>query len=190
MDQAPSSCSRREDRMWIPGSRAIGLGRGLPDRLYDWIYFITKPEAALNERLHRVCPRQGDRRIFLRQCNGLCSPTPRGLSESSWERSCLQRSTNISDRTWTTIFGRPRPPPTDRDLQNEPLRRCLRGGRRHLRFHQVAGLRVVDASVFPNLIGGHIIAAVIMIAEKAVDLIIGKLAPTPPAPTRTASAPT
>jgi choline dehydrogenase len=50
-----------------------------------------------------------------------------------------------------------------------------------MRVHGVEGLRVVDASAMPYVTNGNIYAPVMMLAEKASDLILGNT-PLPPEP--------
>ena len=45
---------------------------------------------------------------------------------------------------------------------------------KHLKVHGVRGLRVVDASVFPNITSGNINAATMMVAEKASSQILSE----------------
>ena len=63
---------------------------------------------------------------------------------------------------------------------NHPASTCMMGTGPgavvdpQFRVHGVDGLRVVDASAMPDLVSAHINACVLMMAEKASDLIRGK----------------
>jgi choline dehydrogenase len=49
----------------------------------------------------------------------------------------------------------------------------------NLRVHGLEGLRIVDASIMPMMLSANLNAGVMMIADKASDLIRGKAAPQP-----------
>jgi choline dehydrogenase len=74
-------------------------------------------------------------------------------------------------RTAATVHhscGSCRMGPDANSVVNDKL--CVRG---------IEALRVADASIFPSVVGGNTNAAVVMIAEKAADMIRGIAAPQP-----------
>lgn len=79
-----------------------------------------------------------------------------GLSDTEWEAHIRARADTIYHPVGTCAMG------TGSEAVVDP----------ELRVHGLQGLRVVDASVMPTLIGGNTNAPTIMIAEKAADMIM------------------
>jgi choline dehydrogenase-like flavoprotein len=80
-----------------------------------------------------------------------------GMEDQDWARHIRARADTIYHPVGTCKMGR------DDMAVVDPA----------LRVHGMQGLRVVDASVMPTLIGGNTNAPTIMIAERAADLIRG-----------------
>ena len=84
-----------------------------------------------------------------------------GMSDAEWEQHIRNRADTIYHPVGTCKMG-----DDDMAVVDDQLR-----------VHGLDGLRVVDASVMPTLIGGNTNAPTIMIAEKAADMIRGRAAP-------------
>ena len=80
------------------------------------------------------------------------------MSDAEWESHIRARADTIYHPVGTCKMG------TDDMAVVDP----------QARVHGVERLRVVDASTMPRLIGGNTNAPIIMMAEKASDMILGR----------------
>jgi len=85
------------------------------------------------------------------------SPGPQVASRESFLQYFREQSGSIYHLCGSCVMG------------NDPRTSVVDA---RLRVHGVAGLRVVDASVFPNITSGNINAPTMMVAEKGADMIL------------------
>ena len=84
--------------------------------------------------------------------------TKDGMTDAEWESHIRARADTVYHPVGTCKMG------VDDAAVVDP----------QLRVRGLEALRVVDASVFPTLIGGNTNAPAIMIAEKAADMVLGR----------------
>ncbi|WP_421928614.1 GMC family oxidoreductase [Neoaquamicrobium sediminum] len=122
-------------------------------------YLSAEADVACMRDGVRLARRIGENPALARHNAGEISPLPADLASDEAIDAWVRRGAN-------TIF--------------HPVGTCRMGGDERavldaeLRVRGVTGLRVVDASAMPTVIGGNTSAPTMMIAEKAADMMLGR----------------
>ena len=155
--------------------------------------FLTKPEQLLSVKVcgdRSLTPRQRanvviaevtkdapvfsrkmDRRFTMNSACGVCGSENISDLHARGVTKVVPNDKNISDLAKLVDLLNGRQPIFEK---TGGLHSALLVNPTNMKVHGVEGLRVVDASVFPYVTNGNIYAPVMMVAERAADLIIGK----------------
>ena len=128
-------------------------------------FLATEKDCATLRAGVRLIREIGEQTPLASFTTGEISPGPDCRSDAEIDAHIRATAITVHHPLGTCKMGRPSDPMAVVDPE--------------LKVLGIDGLRVVDASVMPDLVGGNINAPVIMIAEKAADLIRGR---TPLAP--------
>ena len=134
-----------------PGAKPL-IHPNMLTRDNDWVTLRA------GVRTLRELARQTPMRPFI---GGETGPAPEGSSDPEIDAHIRASATTFRHTLGTCKMGLVSDPAAVVDTD--------------LRVFGIKSLRVVDASVMPDLVGGNINAAVMMIAEKAADLIRGRV---------------
>jgi choline dehydrogenase len=145
------------------GSVTLSSNDPFDHPLIDPNYLATEEDRRAMREGIKICREIASQEAFASIRGEELMPGPDVKSDDDIDAFIREKGETIYHPVGTVRMGMDNAAPLDGDLR-------VRG---------VDGLRVVDASVMPTLIGGNTNAPTIMVAEKAADLILGRTAPAP-----------